>query len=336
MSGDALLEVRGLRVGFVSEGGTPGYAVDRISFTVRRGAAVCLVGESGCGKSVTALSIPRLLPSPPSLPASGEILFDGEDLARLPERDLRRIRGARIGMVFQEPMTSLNPVMRVGEQIVEGLRLHTGASAREARDAAVSLLEAVGIPLAARRVDDFPHQMSGGMRQRVMIAMAMACGPALIIADEPTTALDVTIQRQILALLRSLTTGQRRSLLLITHDLGVVGRVADEVAVMYAGVIVEQGQAGKVLRAPKHPYTQGLLHSRPVPLAAQAGVLPPDLRRLATIPGAVPGLWNRPTGCRFHPRCSFAFERCSVEEPSLRAVEEGWNCRCWRAGSASS
>jgi oligopeptide/dipeptide ABC transporter ATP-binding protein len=338
---DALLHVRRLRVGFAAADAPPGYAVDDVSFTVRRGATLCLVGESGCGKSVTALSIPRLLPSPPAIVAGGEIVFDGQDLVRLSEKDLRRIRGRRIGMVFQEPMTSLNPVIRVGEQIVEGLRLHTVISASKARSAAVCLLEQVGIPFASRRVDDFPHQMSGGMRQRVMIAMAMACGPSLVIADEPTTSLDVTIQRQILNLLRSLAAGDQRSLLLITHDLGLAAETADEVAVMYAGVIVEQGQAKEVLESPRHPYTQGLLRSRPgaawagAPLAGSGGTAG-SARRLAAIPGVVPGLWNRPAGCRFHPRCSHAFDRCRREEP--RAFPSGGEtlCRCWLAAEGNA
>ena len=322
-----LLEVRDLSVVFEREGGTrqTAFAVDAVSFSLERGRTLCLVGESGCGKTVTALSLLRLLPSPPARISGGSVLFDGEDLTAMSEKQLRRIRGNRAGMVFQDPMTSLNPVMRVGDQIGEVLRLHRGMTAAEALEAAAVMLERVNIPDPDLRVRDFPHQMSGGMRQRVMIAMALACAPDLIIADEPTTALDVTVQKQILLLMRGLIEGSRSALLLITHDLGVVAQAADDVAVMYAGRIVEQGPVRGVLEAPSHPYTVGLLRSRP-------GVAPPKAR-LNVIPGTVPGLWARPEGCAFHPRCPHAFERCRREAPPLFDLEGGKKSRCWMADS---
>jgi len=331
---EALLEVCDLSVVFEREGqggasgrigGTHvGLAVDGVSFSLERGKTLCLVGESGCGKTVTALSLLRLLPSPPASISSGRVLFDGEDLTAMSETQLRRIRGNRAGMVFQDPMTSLNPVMRVGDQIGESLRLHRGMTAAQAREAATAMLERVNIPDPALRVRDFPHQMSGGMRQRVMIAVALACSPDLIIADEPTTALDVTVQKQILDLMRGLIEGSGSGLLLITHDLGVVARAADDVAVMYAGRIVEQGlvKGGRgVLESPSHPYTIGLLRSRP-------GAVPPKAR-LDAIPGTVPGLWARPDGCTFHPRCPHAFDRCRRETPPLFSLEAGRKSRCW-------
>ena len=318
-----LLEVLDLKVGFQRGGGSSavGTAVDGVSFSLFRGKTLCLVGESGCGKTVTALSLLRLLPSPPARILGGSVLFDGQDLRMLPEKELRAIRGNRAGMVFQDPMTSLNPVIRVGEQMTEGLRLHQGLSAREANDAAVAMLERVGIPEPAARVRDFPHQMSGGMRQRVMIGMALACNPDLLIADEPTTALDVTVQKQILNLMRALIDDSRSALLLITHDLGVVAQIADDVAVMYAGRIVEQGSARRVLAEPSHPYTVGLLRSRPG--------LRERKKRLDAIPGTVPGLWSRPPGCAFHPRCAKAFAKCGQESPPFFQVGGDQISRCW-------
>ena len=324
LPGTPLLDVRDLRVAFSRGGGSreQGLAVDGVSFHLERGKTLCLVGESGCGKSVTALSLLRLLPSPPSRILSGSVFFDGEDLLALPEKELRRIRGNRAGMVFQDPMTSLNPVMRVGEQMTEGLRRHRGLSARQAEEAAVAMLGKVGIPAPEQRVRDFPHQMSGGMRQRVMIGMALACDPVLLVADEPTTALDVTVQKQILGLMRSLIDSSGSALLLITHDLGIVAHVADEVAVMYAGRIVEEGASEDVLGSPAHPYTRGLLHSRPGAGERKA--------RLDAIPGVVPDLWSRPSGCAFHPRCGEAFERCALEMPPLFAAQGGGHRgRCW-------
>ena len=316
MHAPALLEVRDLNVGFVRQGdmNNVGMAVDGVSFSLRRGRVLCLVGESGCGKSVTALSMLRLLPSPPAVFLHGSVHFDGKELTAMTEAELRHIRGNRVGMVFQDPMTSLNPVLRVGRQITEGLRLHRRLSASAARDAAVSMLARVGIADPETRIRDFPHQMSGGMRQRVMIGMALACDPDLIIADEPTTALDVTVQKQILGLMRKLIDNSDSALLLISHDLGVVAQTADDVAVMYAGRIVEQGPAEHVLAAPAHPYTAGLLRSRPGIRERKP--------RLDAIPGTVPGLWSRPLGCAFHPRCPFAFARCKNEAPPFFPVEQ--------------
>jgi oligopeptide/dipeptide ABC transporter ATP-binding protein len=320
-----LLEVRDLSVVFEREGGNgqAGLAVDSVSFSLERGKTLCLVGESGCGKTVTALSLLRLLPSPPARISGGCVLFDGADLAAMNEKQMRQIRGNRAGMVFQDPMTSLNPVMRVGDQIGESLRLHRGMPAAQAREEATAMLERVNIPDPALSIRDFPHQMSGGMRQRVMIAMALACAPDLIIADEPTTALDVTVQKQILDLMRDLIDGSGSGLLLITHDLGVVAQAADDVAVMYAGRIVEQGPVRGVLETPSHPYTIGLLRSRPGAAAPKA--------RLEAIPGVVPGLWTRPDGCTFHPRCPYVFERCRFDAPPLFNLERDRKSRCWLA-----
>jgi oligopeptide/dipeptide ABC transporter ATP-binding protein len=328
----ALLRVRDLSVGFARRGDARimGMAVDRVSFSLDRGRVFCLVGESGCGKSVTALSLLRLLPSPPAMYLGGSVHFDGRELSAMPEEALRRIRGNRVGMVFQDPMTSLNPVIRVGDQMTEGLRRHHGLSAAAARDAAVTMLARVGMAEPQARIRDFPHQLSGGMRQRVMIGMALACDPDLIIADEPTTALDVTVQKQILGLLRSLIEDSGSALLLITHDLGIVRQIADEVAVMYAGRIVEQGPAAAVLADPAHPYTAGLLRSRPGISERQ--------KRLHAISGIVPGLWSRPDGCLFHPRCPQAFDRCAYEAPPLFPADPATDAeqndtrrrsRCW-------
>lgn len=343
-----LLRVKDLSVGFARQGDSRhiGAAVDGVSFSLRRGKVLCLVGESGCGKSVTALSLLRLLPSPPAQYLGGSVLFDGRDLLAAPEADLRHIRGNRIGMVFQDPMTSLNPVMRVGDQMTEGLRMHRRLSALEAKQVAVAMLAKVGMADPEARVRDFPHQMSGGMRQRVMIGMALACEPDLIIADEPTTALDVTVQKQILGLMRALIDDSGSALLLITHDLGIVAQIADEVAVMYAGRIVEQGPAAAVLANPAHPYTVGLLRSRP-------GIRERK-DRLTAIPGVVPGLWARPAGCAFHPRCPSAFARCECEAPPFFPVlpedapfsdppagesphsPEPWRGRCWLCEAAAA
>jgi oligopeptide/dipeptide ABC transporter ATP-binding protein len=325
-----LLEVRDLSVTFEREGGNgqTGLAVDKVSFSLERGKTLCLVGESGCGKTVTALSLLRLLPSPPARISGGHVLFDGEDLTVTSEKRMRQIRGNRAGMVFQDPMTSLNPVMRVGDQIGESLRLHRGMTAAQAREAATAMLARVNIPDPGLRVRDFPHQMSGGMRQRVMIARALACAPELIIADEPTTALDVTVQKQILDIMRDLIEGSGSGLLLITHDLGVVAQAADDVAVMYAGRIVEQGPVRGVLEAPSHPYTIGLLRSRP-------GAAPPKAR-LEAIPGTVPGLWSRPDGCTFHPRCPSVFERCRFDAPPLFNLKGDKKSRCWLAEDGSA
>ncbi len=316
-----LLLVEDLAVAFETDEGDA-FAVDGVSFTLPRGESFCLVGESGCGKSATAMSILRLIPSPPGRLDRGRVLFEGRNLAAMREEDLEEIRGNRIGMIFQEPMTALNPVFRIGEQIAEPLLRHRGLSRKEALQKAVDLLAEVGLPSPELRVRDFPHQLSGGMRQRVMIAMAIACEPALVIADEPTTALDVTIQSQVLALLNRLTRERGNSLLLITHDLGVVRDVADRVAVMYAGKIVEHAPVRELFARPGHPYTRGLMRSRPR--------LDPASRheRLPVIPGTVPGPLSRPTGCTFRDRCSEAFERC-LEAPPLFDLGDGRSCRCW-------
>jgi oligopeptide/dipeptide ABC transporter ATP-binding protein len=311
-----LLSVHNLTVGFAVEGELF-RAVDGVSFALEQGKSFCLVGESGCGKSVTALSVPGLLPVPPARVLGGRVMFEGKDLLALPEKDLNRLRGARIGMVFQEPMTSLNPVFTVGEQVAEPLRLHMGLGGAEARRRAVELLRDVGIAEAGQRASDYPHQLSGGMRQRVMIAMAVACNPALLIADEPTTALDVGIQGQILSLLRELRRNSGSSLLMITHNLEVVRASAEYMAVMYAGRIVEMGPVDEILKAPAHPYTAGLMASRPPVHAGAAGVLSGRSARLKAIPGTVPSIFEVPPGCAFSVRCPEVFERCRREMPEL-------------------
>jgi peptide/nickel transport system ATP-binding protein len=317
-----LLEVRDLAIGFDGEEGLA-EAVSGVGLCLERGRTLCLVGESGCGKSTVALALLGLIPVPPGRILSGRVLLDGRDLLRLPERELRRIRGNRISMVFQEPMTSLNPALTVGEQITEVLHAHRSISRRAARAEAVELLARMRIPQARARIDDYPHQLSGGMRQRVMIAIALACGPDLVVADEPTTALDVTVQAQILEMLVDLRTDLGSGLLLITHDLGVVAEVADEVAVMYAGTIVERCDVRALFTSPHHPYTIGLLGALPTPWNRG--------RRLAVIEGQVPPATAMPPGCRFHPRCPFAVERCRREPPPLVELGDGHEVACWRA-----
>jgi len=304
-----LLQVRNLTTRFNTERGRV-TAVDQVSFDVREGETVAIVGESGSGKSVTALSIMRLIPSPPGRIASGEVLFEGKDLLRLDDAGIRAIRGNRIAMIFQEPMSSLNPALSVGLQVAEPVNLHRGSPWARAYEAAKDLLGRVRIPDAARRLASFPHQYSGGMRQRVMIAMALACQPRLIIADEPTTALDVTVQAQILDLIKELTRETGSALLLITHDLGVVARYADRVAVMYGGRIVESAPARVLYKEPRHPYTIGLMASVPR-LDGEAG------RRLVPIEGQPPDLAELPLGCAFSPRCRVASEPCKSARPSL-------------------
>ena len=311
---DVLLGVRDLSVTFATDGGTV-QAVDRISFDVRRGETLAIVGESGSGKSVTALSILRLLDNVASARRSGQVWLGEHDLFALPPEQMRAVRGNRISMIFQEPMTSLNPVYTVGDQIAEALVLHRRMSAERARQEAVHLLKLVGIPAAERRVDDYPHLMSGGMRQRVMIAMALSCRPELLIADEPTTALDVTVQAQILDLLRRLQAELGMSVLLITHDLGVVAEVAQRALVMYAGRVVEHADVQSLFAAPRHPYTAGLLES--LPRLDEHGA---HNARLRSIEGSVPDALNFPSGCRFHPRCRYAFARCGAEAPALLPV----------------
>ncbi len=317
---EPLLEVRDLRTYFHVEGGLA-RAVDGVSFTLQRGRTLGLVGESGCGKSVTSLSIMRLVPDPPGWIEGGEILFKGQDLLRLPEREMRKIRGNQISMVFQEPMTSLNPVFTCGFQVAEAVLLHQDVSKREAKERAVEMLRLVGIPAPEQRMGEYPHQLSGGMRQRVMIAMALACTPSLLIADEPTTALDVTIQAQILDLLKELQERFGMAILLITHDLGVIAEVVDEVAVMYASKIVEQAPVDVLFNEPLHPYTRGLLRSLPQ--------LEGDQGRLVPIQGIVPDAAYLPSGCKFHPRCSEAIDRCPIEEPRLVELKPAHAVRCW-------
>jgi peptide/nickel transport system ATP-binding protein len=324
-----LLRVRDLVTTFRSESSIV-RAVDGVSFDVPRGSTVALVGESGCGKSVTALSILRLVASPPGRIMSGTVELEGRDLLALREREMRDVRGNVMAMIFQEPMTSLNPVYAVGWQITEGYRLHRKKSRREARERAIELLRLVGIPEPETTVDAYPHQLSGGQRQRVMIAMALACEPKLLLADEPTTALDVTIQAQILALLADLQQRFATSILLITHDLGVVAENAQHVVVMYAGRVVERAPVRDLFARPMHPYTRGLLDSVPRP-----GVGPGKLRRLRAIEGLVPDLRHLPPGCRFADRCPMRVERCTLEEPELTQVAPGRDSRCWRAAEVS-
>jgi peptide/nickel transport system ATP-binding protein len=316
---DPLLRVRDLRTYFYTENGVA-RSVDGVSFEINAGETVGLVGESGCGKSVTALSLLRLIRPPGRIEAGSEILFDGQDLAKVSEKAMRNIRGARVAMVFQEPMTALNPVFTVGDQIAEVVRIHHGGSKSEAWARAVEMLETVGIPARAQRVKEYPHQLSGGMRQRVVIAMALVMNPALVIADEPTTALDVTIQAQILELMRELQQRLGTSILLITHDLGVVAETASRVIVMYGGEIVEQASVADLFKSAHHPYTEGLLNAMP-----QVGH---ERERLATIPGSVPPPTAWPTACRFHDRCPYAWERCAVEHPPLYQIRPGHVSRC--------
>ncbi|RKG83844.1 ABC transporter ATP-binding protein [Corallococcus terminator] len=321
-----LLDVRGLTTQLSLERG-PVRAVDGVSFTVPPGGTLGVVGESGCGKSLTALSVMRLIPTPPGKVVAGEVLFRGQDLLRLPEPEMRRVRGRHVAMVFQEPMTSLNPVFTVGEQIGEGVRLHLKASRAQARERAVEMLRQVGIPAPGERVDAYPHQLSGGMRQRVMIAMALACDPALLIADEPTTALDVTIQAQILDLLKRLQTERHMAVMLITHDLGVVAGSCDAVVVMYAGRIVEQAPVRELFARPAHPYTAGLLRSIPSLHDAGAAV-EGEKRRLKAIPGMVPSLGALPSGCAFRDRCDRASELCARVTPALEPKRGGQWAAC--------
>ena len=305
----ALLEVRNLKTHFFTREGEV-HAVDGISYTLDRGKTLGIVGESGCGKSVSAMSIMRLIPDPPGKIVAGEIVFEGRNLVTLSEKEMQSIRGDDISMIFQDPMTSLNPVMKIGTQLTEGLRLHMSLSKKEAEDRAVELLEAVGMPDPRRRLKDFPHQFSGGMRQRVMIAMALSCEPKLLIADEPTTALDVTIQAQILDLLRRLQERFGMSILLITHDLGVVAGLAEEIVVMYAGQIVEQGTVDELFANPQHPYTEALLAS--IPRLDRVGHA-----LLANIPGMPPDLVHPSAGCRFQPRCKECCQLCIPTDPVL-------------------
>jgi len=316
----AVLSVRGLKTQFFTEDGVVP-AVDGIDLEIAAGQTIGLVGESGCGKSVTSLSILRLI-APPGRIVEGEILLSGESVLALPESEMRMRRGPQIAMIFQEPMTSLDPLFRVGDPIIEALRTHMKMNRRQARAQAVELLRSVGIPNPEQRVNSYPHELSGGMQQRVMIAVALSCRPSVLIADEPTTALDVTVQAQILALLRQLQAETGTAILFITHNLGVVAENCDSVAVMYAGRIVESGPLRTVFRNPRHPYTQGLL--RAVPRLDH-----PSRQPLPTIPGAVPNLLRLPIGCRFRARCPWAQDRCAQDEPGLLSIGEGHTAACW-------
>ena len=320
---EALLEVRNLRTSFPTAAGFV-HAVDNVSFSVRKGEAVALVGESGCGKSVTAMSIMRLVAAPGRI-TGGEVRFKGRNLADISERDMRHVRGNDIAMVFQEPMTSLNPVFKIGDQVAEAIRIHRKVSRREARKLAGDMLELVAIPDARKRLDDYPHQLSGGMRQRVMIAIALSCDPELLIADEPTTALDVTIQAQIMELLASLQKRLGLAILLITHDLGVVAEFCKRVIVMYTGRIVEEAPVNDLFANPAHPYTRGLLKSLPTRNS--------EGQRLATIEGMVPSISNLPPGCKFNPRCPDVMPICLDNEPARMVVAPRHDARCYLHGN---
>jgi oligopeptide/dipeptide ABC transporter ATP-binding protein len=323
-----LLEVEDLRTTFLTSAGVV-RAVDGVSWDIAEGETVALVGESGCGKSVSALSVMRLVAEPAGRIESGAIRFKGRDLLKLSEEEMRHVRGREIGMIFQEPMTSLNPVLTIGRQVTEGLEIHLGMKQPEARARAVELLGMVGIPDPERRLGQYPHQFSGGMRQRMMIAMALSCNPALILADEPTTALDVTIQAQILELMQDLSRRLGVAMLIITHNLGVVARYADRVNVMYAGRIIERGSAAEIYAEPRHPYTLGLLRS--VPRLDE-----PRRERLAPIEGQPPDLTRLPPGCSFTPRCAFKVGKCDAEAPVLEgAGAPGHVSACWERGRVS-
>ncbi|MDI6775924.1 MAG: ABC transporter ATP-binding protein [Syntrophales bacterium] len=319
-----ILEVKNLSTHFATQSGIV-RAVDGVDLVVNEGDTLGVVGESGCGKTVLALSIMRLVTTPPGRIVSGSVLFDGLDLLRLREKEMQRVRGKDISMIFQEPMTSLNPVFRVGEQIAEAMRLHQGLSKKDALERAVGMLRLVGIPSPERRISDYPHQMSGGMRQRVMIAIALACNPRLMLADEPTTALDVTIQAQIIDLIGDLKDQVGASVVMITHDLGVIAETARFVVVMYAGKVVEYGPVGDIFSTPLHPYTVGLLEAIP----KMDGIVGRD-SYLKVIPGVVPNLHNLFRGCRFLDRCSYAMTICSEEEPELKEKTPGHPVRCWK------
>lgn len=320
MNDKRILEVNGLRTSFFTDDGEIP-AVDDVNFHINEGEIVGVVGESGCGKSVTSLSIMGLVPSPPGKIVGGEILFKGEDLTKASEKRMRQLRGNDVAMIFQEPMTSLNPLFTIGEQLIEAIRLHNKWNKKQAKDRAVEMLNLVGLPRAEKLIDDYPHQLSGGMRQRVMIAMAMVCNPKLLIADEPTTALDVTIQAQILKLMRRLNKEFGTAIMLITHDLGVVAEVCERIVVMYSGKVVEQGSVDEIFNHPKHPYTIGLIKSVPD--------MRKKVKRLYSIPGNVPKPGSIKQGCRFAARCEHALKRCFNETPSLYETNQGHYARCF-------
>jgi len=317
---EKLIEIKNLKTYFYTDAGVV-TSVDDVSYDIYRGETLGLVGESGCGKSVSAMSIMRLIPMPPGKIVNGQILFHGRDLTKIDDVSMRKIRGNRIGMIFQEPMTSLNPVYTVGEQIIEAIVLHMNKEYTEARELAIAMLDKVGIPSPRQRIDVYPHQMSGGMKQRVMIAMSLVCNPELLIADEPTTALDVTIQAQILDLLRALQEEFRMSILLITHDLGVVAEMAHRVVVMYASKVAEIADVEELFGNPKHPYTIGLFNSIPK--------MGEEEKRLIPIKGVVPNPLDFPKGCKFHTRCEHVMKRCRVEEPQLKEIHHRHWARCW-------
>ncbi|GAA4724684.1 ABC transporter ATP-binding protein [Brevibacillus fulvus] len=321
MMGAELLQVNNLQTHFHTEDGTVP-SVNGVSFTVNSGETLAIVGESGCGKSVTSLSIMGLVAEPGKI-VGGEILFEGQDLLKLNKREMRKLRGNKISMIFQEPMTSLNPIFTIGNQIGEVLRLHEGLNKQQARERSIEMLKLVGIPRAEKVVENYPHQLSGGMRQRVMIAMALACNPRLLIADEPTTALDVTIQAQILELMNKLSKERETGVILITHDLGVVAEMADRVVVMYAGQVVEEAGVYELFSSPKHPYTKGLLQSLPK--------LDEQREELDSIEGTVPNPLDMPTGCAFHPRCPLADSRCMTAKPALEQRDNDHKVRCFHA-----
>lgn len=314
-----LVEFRNLRTNFYTSGGVV-KAVNDVSFSIKEGETLCVVGESGCGKSVTAMSLMRLV-SHPGKTVGGQILYKGEDLLQLKERQMRTIRGNEIAMIFQEPMTSLNPVFKIGKQITEPLILHKGMSKQEAKKRAIELIELVNIPRAAQIFDAYPHELSGGMRQRIMIAIALACNPKLLIADEPTTALDVTIQAQILDLMRNIKKEFNTSIMMITHDLGVVAEMADHVVVMYAGKVIEEAPVVELFKNPKHPYTQGLLRAKPV--------INQRIDRLYTIPGQVPNPVELGNNCYFHDRCEHCMQICVDKQPELQEYENKHKTACW-------
>ena len=326
-SNEATLVVEGLKTSFYTDDGIV-RSVDGVDFVVPKGKTLGLVGESGCGKSITALSILQLIPTPPGKIEAGKIIFQGKDLLTLSEKELQKIRGNRISMIFQEPMTSLNPVFTVGNQLAEAVKLHQGLDDKAAMNKAIEMLQLVGIPSPDKRVEQYPFELSGGMRQRVMIAMALSCKPELLIADEPTTALDVTIQAQILDLLKKLQQEMGTSIIMITHDLGVVAETCDQVAVMYAGKIVEYGSADDLLMGPKHPYTEGLLKSSPRIGEAQ--------ERLDAIEGFVPSPYAMPPGCAFAPRCPYKMEICDEAMPNLLDIGDGRLLRCWLHGEGGT
>ncbi len=317
---DILLKVEGLRTSFKTSDGKVN-AVDDISFNVRKGKVLGIVGESGCGKSVTSLSVMRLIPKPNGFIEGGKIIFSDKDLLKISEREMRSLRGNDIAMIFQEPMTALNPVFTIGDQIGEVLELHENLRGEQKTEKCIELLELVGIPRPEKVIKEYPHQLSGGMRQRVMIAMALSCNPKLLIADEPTTALDVTIQAQVLELMNKLTDELETSVMFITHDLGVIAEMANDVIVMYAGKIVEEGDVVSIFKNPQHPYTIGLLESRPDRVDKN--------QRLTCIPGMVPSPFDMPKGCAFAPRCSKCMDICNEKMPELIEVKPGQKARCW-------